>query len=187
MLAQRHKNGLRDWKLRRQFSVRQLESYRPALQPTANRGRDLFIRHTTYRAFPDCRYTPASRPKCYNVASIACTVLFELLLPEFDIRGGCRCSGAAFMTVPEATLHEYDSLELRKHQVRPPRQAADMQPVTETSLMQSRPDASLRLCIVPSNTRHHAGSCCFIDDVCQISVPDFRFAIRANGLRKRDR
>lgn len=121
-----------------------------------NSSCDLLVRHAPHSALPDRRHTPSVGLQRQAVASIARDVQFKLLPPEPGVRRGRRRGRASLVTVPEAALHEYDSPKPWKHQVRPTRQCADVQPVTKARRVQRRPHAALGLGVAPANPCHHA-------------------------------
>lgn len=107
------------------------------------------------RAFPDRGYPPAIFQKYSDIPFVSLDVGRELRSPE--IRTGCwRCREATVsVAVPEASMHENDSLVLGKDKVRFAGQFCSVEPVTEAPCMQRAPQEQFRLGILASNARHH--------------------------------
>lgn len=72
------------------------------------------------------------------------------------------------MPVPEAAVHEDDSVVLRKHHVRPARQVADSKTVAETETVQELTDDEFGLRIPPSDGGHHPRSNFWRDTVSHV-------------------
>jgi hypothetical protein len=107
------------------------------------------------RAFPDRGDPPTIFQKCSDIPFVSLDVGRELRRPEFRT-GRWRCREGTFaVAVPEASMHENDSLVLGEDKVSFAGQFCSVEPVTEAPCMQRAPQEQFRLGILASNACHH--------------------------------
>lgn len=104
-----------------------------------------------YLAFPDCKHPPPQLPERRSDPSVASHVGGELGFPEGRIGARLRCARAALVSVPEATMHEYDRPVLSKHNVRSAGEGPDILPEPEPLAVKEGPHESFWLGLRPPN------------------------------------
>jgi len=95
------------------------------------------------RAFPYNSDAPAVLAQSSDYARVPISILLQFPRPE--LRSSLRelKVRAADMRVPEASMHEHDSIPLRKYEVGLARELLAMQPVPESSAPKQLPEAQL--------------------------------------------
>jgi hypothetical protein len=71
----------------------------------------------------------------------------------------------AFVTVPEAAMHEDDGPVLREDQVRPTGDTLSMQPIPEAARVKRAPQHHFRLRVLAPDPGHHPGAGLPVDDI----------------------
>ena len=105
-------------------------------------------------AFPYHDRVPAHFSQFVHYLKIPLLIAQNLILPELGIRFRHDVVFAAFMSVPEASVHEDAGAVFAQHDVRFSWQAWMVEPVSETLRPQKFPDKNLRLGI-PAPYCHH--------------------------------
>lgn len=111
----------------------------------------------TQRTLPNDRHPPSSCDQCGNGLLVVFAVALNLRSPKL-----CTCrwpfEKTATMTMPEAPMHQNNSLVLGQNNVRLSRQVLDVQPKPEPTRMQQAADENFRVCVPSPDAGHHAAS-----------------------------
>jgi hypothetical protein len=86
--------------------------------------------------------------------------------PPFRARLGNNKIPATLMPMPEAAVNKYHRSELRKHQVRCPRQCLVVESIAEAFAKEDFSDKDSRFCVLAPDRRHIKASGLFIMNVC---------------------
>ena len=135
--------------------VLQLQTSLPATQPRLDFTRYGVDLPLPNRAFPDDAHPPVRLSQVVLVLDVARNVPIELRLPEL---GSCCRSGrvaAAFVAMPEASVHEEHGSEARKDKIRSSGKLSAMKPIAKTSSMQRPSQKKLRAGILSADACHH--------------------------------
>ena len=127
------------------------------MQPVLNRLRGLLDR-VLQGAFPDNSHAPAKSMEHLHMAPVASDISLEFLPPEIFIGLGCGCVAAAFMSVPEAAVDEYNRPVHREHKVGGARQPSHMKSISKTPGEKKEAKCSFRPGVLSANARHHAAT-----------------------------
>lgn len=105
-------------------------------------------------AFPDGDAVPSHGGEALEVVAVAFLVPPYLLRPEF-----CVCLwqpevSAAFVSVPEASVHHDDGPVFPQHQVGVSGQSRVVQPVTEATAEEEFPHQQFGLCVLAADGGH---------------------------------
>lgn len=91
----------------------------------------------------------------------------DFLSPEFSAGLG-PFEQVAVVSMPEASVHEYNSTPAGQNDVGFPGQVPDMKAIAEAERMQPAPDGKFRLRVLSPDTGHHPASGGGWDDVSQL-------------------
>lgn len=105
-------------------------------------------------ALPDHHDRPSGGLELGDLTGIPFHVLSELRLPK-----GCACpwSGGvstAWVTMPEAAVHEHHGVMLRQHDVRGTGKVPSVQPEAVSELMKKTADPTLGRCVTATDCGH---------------------------------
>jgi hypothetical protein len=104
------------------------------------------------------------------VAPVTRDVRVELGYPKLGARFGHCAVRAAFMTVPEATMHVHGKTVSSEYQVGCSRQIPAMQTEAEAQPMRGTAHDQLRRCIAWLDAGHHFAPRFSIDYVCHAAL-----------------
>ena len=127
------------------------------MQPSLNRLRSLLDR-VLQSALPDDRNAPAERMEHLCMLPVASYISLKFPSPEIFIGLGSGCVAAAFVSVPEAAMHEHHRPMLREHKVRGAGQLSDMKSIAKSPCKKKRAKGSFRPGVLSANARHHAAA-----------------------------
>ncbi len=117
--------------------------------------------------FPDNGKTPSPCREFPSDGGVAGQVAAYLLSPE-RFAGLWPFEQRAVMAMPEAPVHEDCCPILRQYNVRFAGNVFCMQPIPESSRMQSLTNNQLRPCVRPTDRRHVASACFRVVDINQL-------------------
>jgi len=129
----------------------------------------------TQRALPDDGHSPSSCDQRGNGLLVVFAVALNLRSPKLWT---CRrpFEEAATMTMPEAPMHQNNSLVPGQNNVRLSGQVLDVQPKPEPTRMQQAANENFRVCVAAPDAGHHAASGVLVYNVrhgikCSVVVP----------------
>lgn len=105
--------------------------------------------------FPDHHCSPVHVMELIKRNSIPTHILLEFAIPPFGVRRWRSGLGTPRMTVPEASVHLYDTVPSGKDDVRRPRKTSDVLAETEAASMKGPPEAKLGASVRAAYSRHH--------------------------------
>lgn len=109
-------------------------------------------------AFPDDQYPPAEGLELPSNPCISSPILGELVLPVRGARPRARRTDATSMSMPKASMHEDNSLELREDKVRRARQIAGMTDELVSKGTDGATNAQFRSGVFLTHAGHQRGS-----------------------------
>lgn len=107
-----------------------------------------------YRTFPYHGHAPAHVQERSDCGQVALPIGGEFCIPEVRSRLWQPEKGAPFMAMPEASVHEDDSLPFWKHKIGLSCEPFRMKPKPEAARPQLSPDNDLRLSVLGPDSRH---------------------------------
>lgn len=141
------------------------------------------------RTLPNDGHTPSSCHQRGNGLLIVFAVALNLRSPKL-----CTCrwpfEETATMAMPEAPMHQNNSLVLRQNNVRHSGQVLDVQPKPEATRVQQATDENFRVCVSAPDAGHHAASGVLVYNVrhgikCSVDIPVAVGSCAWNNTRSR--
>ena len=122
-----------------------------------------------YLAFPDDRHPPAPFAKVSDVPTVSLLIGGKFCCPEAGTSRRRCCEAAFRVSVPVATVNEYDRTMAGHDKIRTSRQVLAMQPVAETGSMQSSSNVHFRFGVYATNASHHSRTRFWVYDVRHVN------------------
>ena len=108
-------------------------------------------------ALPNREHVPAQSSQRSRSSLIARNIFSELGCPELHVRFGSRGKSAAWVAVPEASVHKHDSLVLWEHQIWSARQLG-VETESQSGFVKKAPHSHFSQSILSPNSGHHSAT-----------------------------
>lgn len=145
-----------------------------AMQPVDQRTGGSINLPAPQGALPDDSHSPSNDHELVQLSPVTINIRGELRLPEFFARSWCCRKPAAFVSMPEAAMHETDGTEAGKDDIRSARKVGRVKTKAYASRMQRPAEHELGPGILPFDTRHHPRSSCSIYNICHRETFTFK-------------